>query len=100
MSKKLPPIHPGDMLYHEFMEPLGLSSGALARKLGVPANRISSIVNGSRDISPDTALRLSRAFRTSAEMWLNMQSLYNLQQAEDAANKAELNKIDPVVAGQ
>ena len=98
MTKKLAPIHPGEILLHEYMEPLGLSSNALAKNLGVPANRISSIVNGSRDITSDTALRLARAFRTSPEMWINMQSLYNLQMAEDATAKVDLNKIRPLVA--
>lgn len=82
-KKKIPPIHPGVILKEEFMTPYKLSANQLALKLHVPAGRISSIVNGSRAVSPDTALRLSKFFGNSAEFWLNLQSQYELQTAED-----------------
>ncbi len=80
-SQPLEPIHPGEILAEEFMKPLGLSINALARDLHVPPNRIHSIVHGERSITADTALRLAAYFGTSAELWLNLQSEYDLRQA-------------------
>lgn len=76
MSEKLAPIHPGEVLREEFMLPLGLSSNALARALGVTAARISEIVREERGITADTALRLARYFGTSEDLWLNLQRRY------------------------
>ncbi len=84
MAKKekiLPPIHPGEILKTELMEPYGLSGNALSRLLSIPANRITEIVNGQRGISIDTALRLSKCFGMSAEMWMNLQIDYELRKA-------------------
>jgi len=84
MSKKeklLPPIHPGEILKTELMEPYGLSGNALARLLSVPANRVTEIINGERNISIDTALRLSKCFGMSAQMWMNLQTDYELRKA-------------------
>jgi addiction module HigA family antidote len=92
------PIHPGEVLVEDFMEPLGLSANALAGKLGVPANRISAIVRGRRDVSPDTALRLERAFGSSAEFWLNLQARYDLEMARDLIDKKELSSIKAIRA--
>lgn len=77
-DKFLPPIHPGEILQTEFLEPLGLSQNRLAREIGVPPRRINEIVNGKRGITADTALRLSRFFGTTAQLWLNLQSHYEL----------------------
>ena len=85
MSKKLPPIHPGEQLREEFMIPLGLSSNALARALNVTPARINEIVRERRGISADTALRLARFFNTSHQFWLNLQSNFDVQCAEDVA---------------
>ena len=85
MSKKLNPIHPGEQLREEFMIPLGLSSNALARALNVTPARINEIARGRRGISADTALRLARYFDTSHQFWLNLQSNYDVQCAEDIA---------------
>ena len=85
MSKKLNPIHPGEQLREEFMIPLGLSSNALARALNVTPARINEIARGRRGISADTALRLARFFDTSHQFWLNLQSNYDVQCAEDIA---------------
>ncbi len=81
MAKKLPPIHPGSLLRDELLE-RGLSLNELARAIRVPMNRVSAIVNGKRSITADTALRLARYFGTSAQMWMNLQSAYDLEVAE------------------
>jgi addiction module HigA family antidote len=80
-SRKLDPVHPGEVLLEEFMEPLGISQNRLARDIGVPVPRIHEIVNGRRAITPDTALRLARYFGTSAESWLNLQQRHDLKVA-------------------
>ena len=79
--KLLPPIPPGEILLEDFMKPLGISINALARDIHVPPNRISEIVNAKRGISADTALRLSKYFSTTAELWLGLQSDYELRTA-------------------
>ena len=94
MAKKLPPIHPGEQLREEFMIPLGLSSNALARALNVTPARINEIVRERRGITADTALRLARFFNTSHQFWLNLQSNYDVQCAEDAAGRA-IAQIQP-----
>jgi antitoxin HigA-1 len=83
----LPPIHPGEHLKEE-LEALDMSAAELARKLDVPTNRITHILNGRRGITGDTALRLSHFFGTSAEFWLNLQSLYDLRLAQQKAGRA------------
>ena len=80
-------IHPGEHLAEE-LEALDMSAAALARQLKVPTNRITEIINGQRAITGDTALRLAHFFGTSAEFWLNLQSLYNLRLAERMAGKS------------
>jgi len=81
--KKLPPVHPGEILLHDFMEPLGLNQTALAKALGVTPIRINHIVRGRRSITADTALRLSRYFGTRPAWWLDLQSHYDLEIAAD-----------------
>lgn len=76
------PVHPGEHLREDFMKPLGLSANALALALRVPATRILAIIQETRRISPDTALRLARYFQTSPEFWLNLQTHYELALAE------------------
>lgn len=80
--KKLPPVHPGEVLLEDFMKPLGLSQYRVAKDIGVPSLRISQIVRGQRSITADTALRLARYFGTSAAVWLRMQARYDLEKAE------------------
>jgi antitoxin HigA-1 len=82
-ATKLPPIHPGEVLLTEFLQPLQLSQYALAKAIGVPTRRINEIVLGKRAISPDTALRLSRYFGLSERFWLNLQIRYDLEVAKD-----------------
>ena len=79
MKKKLPPVHPGEILNEEFLKPLQLSQSQLARDLRIPHRRINEIVLGKRSISPDTALRLSVYFNTSPELWMNLQTTYELR---------------------
>ena len=75
----MPPIHPGEVLMHEYLEPLGVTQHALAVAIGVPPRRINEIVHGKRRISTDTALRLARYFATSERFWLNLQDRYDLE---------------------
>jgi addiction module HigA family antidote len=84
---KLTPIHPGEHLAEE-LESLGMSASELARRIKVPANRVTEILNGQRSITGDTALRLAHFFGTSAEFWLNLQGLYELRLAEKKAGKS------------
>jgi antitoxin HigA-1 len=83
MTKKLKPIHPGEILSEDFMKPHRLSMNRLALDLRVPVTRIADIVAERRGISPDTALRLARYFKTSAQFWLNLQIKHDLEIAED-----------------
>ena len=78
----LPPIHPGEILLEEFLEPMNISQYRLAKDIGVPPRRINEIVHGKRAITPDTALRLSRYFGLSERFWLNLQSRYDLESAK------------------
>jgi addiction module HigA family antidote len=99
MAKKLPPLHhPGEVLREEFLVPLGLSSGALAKAMGVPRTRVERIAAETSRITADTALRLSRALGTSAQLWLNLQSCYDVETAQRAIGK-ELDRIKRVNAG-
>ncbi|MFY9727773.1 MAG: HigA family addiction module antitoxin [Bryobacteraceae bacterium] len=82
MARKLPPIHPGEIL-KETLDDLGISMNRLAQALHVPANRISNIVAGQRGISGETALRLARYFNTTPEYWISMQAQYDLETARD-----------------
>jgi addiction module HigA family antidote len=84
------PIHPGEILREDYLVPLGMSSYGLARELRVPPNRITSIVNGSRAVTADTALRLARLFKTTPEFWMNLQRSFDLRTAEiEAGSKIE-----------
>ena len=81
-DRQLQPVKPGDILRHDFMEPFELSANALAAALHVPTNRITSILTGSRRVTADTALRLARYFGTTPQLWMNLQSNYDLTLAE------------------
>jgi len=82
-QKKLAPVHPGEILWEEFMQPLGLSQTRLGQDLSVSPRRINEIIHGKRSITADTALRLSRYFGTSAEFWMGLQADYDLDVASD-----------------
>ncbi|MEO0633847.1 MAG: HigA family addiction module antitoxin [Pseudomonadota bacterium] len=92
ITEPLAPTHPGEVLAEEFMKPLGLSSNALAARIGVPGNRVSMIVAGKRAVSGDTALRLAAAFGTTAEFWMNLQKGYELEVARDGF-AAEIERV-------
>ncbi len=83
LDKKLPPIHPGEILMEEFLQPMGISQYRLSKDISVPPRRINEIVHGKRSITADTALRLGRFFGMSAQFWLNLQSRYDLELTED-----------------
>jgi addiction module HigA family antidote len=95
-KNRLPPVTPGEILSEEFMKPILLSANALAQYLHVPANRIQAIVTGTRAISADTALRLSRFFGNSAEFWLNLQQRYEL----DLERRQKLEEIELIATLQ
>src|ERR1700674_1241933 len=80
---KLPPIHPGEILFHEFLKPIGISQYRLAQDVSVPPRRINEIVKGLRAVTADTALRLARYFGTSERFWLNLQARYDLEIEKD-----------------
>ena len=83
MKKKMPPIHPGEILAEDFLIPLGISQYRLAKDISVPARRINEIVHGQRSVTADTALRLGRYFKMPPQFWLNLQAHYDLEEAED-----------------
>jgi antitoxin HigA-1 len=91
----MPPVHPGEILLTEFLEPLGVSQYQLARSVNVPARRINEIVHGQRRISADTALRLARFFGTSERFWMNLQARYDLELEKDRLGTA-LDDIQPL----
>ena len=83
MANKLTPITPGDILLEEFLKPMEISQNKLAKDINVPPNRISQIVNGKREITADTALRLGRYFSIEPEFWVNLQTRYNMKEARN-----------------
>jgi addiction module HigA family antidote len=95
MRNGMRPIHPGEILREEFVVPLELSASALARKLKVPPNRITGLVNETRAITADTALRLARFFATTPEFWMNLQAMYDLRTAEIESAKKIAADIQP-----
>ncbi len=94
MAKKLPPIHPGEVLREEFLVPMKLTPYALAEACGVPRTRIERLAREETPVTADTALRLARYFGTTAEFWMSMQAQYELERAQDLA-AAALRKIKP-----
>ncbi len=87
MPKKLTPIPPGDILLEESLEPMGISQAKLVRDINVPPNRINQIINGKREISTDTALRLGKYFSIEPEFWLNLQMRFNMKVVKEKAGK-------------
>lgn len=96
-AAKVAETTPGDLLRHDFMEPLGLSANALAAALKVPTNRVTGILNGTRAVTADTALRLARAFGTTPEFWLNAQMHCDMARAQ-AALGTRLDKVRSLLA--
>lgn len=94
-ARRLPPVHPGEVLHEDLMKPLGVSINRLARELRVPVNRISEIVNGRRGITADTALRLARYFATTPEFWMNLQAAHDLDSAQRASAERIARDVNP-----
>ena len=94
MSSGMRPVHPGEILGEELQE-LGMSANALAAELGVPTNRITAILKGQRGITADTALRLSRYFGTTPQLWLNLQKTFELRTAEIESGKDIEKRVRP-----
>jgi addiction module HigA family antidote len=97
-AKKLPPIHPGEILREEFMKPRGLSQNALPRALHVPPRRINEVLLEKRGITADTALRLARCFGTSAELWTGLQADYDLRLVRYAKAQLIESEVEPLAA--
>jgi addiction module HigA family antidote len=100
-ERRLPPLHPGEVLREEFLGPLGMSAYALAKSLCVPLNRITAVLAGERAVSADTALRLGRYFSTTPEFWINLQGAYDLEVARlDHGDEiaAEVEPADRIAA--
>ncbi len=97
MDVIMPPVHPGEILLEEFLEPLHVSQYQLAKSLSVPPRRINEIVHGQRRISADTALRLARYFGTSERFWMNLQARYDLEVEKDRLGDS-LEEIQPLSA--
>lgn len=90
--------HPGEILSEEFLLPMNMTVHALSLALRVPANRLSAIVKGSRSVTADTALRLSRYFGTTPEFWMNLQSMYDLSKAQQEIGEMICRDVNPVAA--
>ena len=97
-TKKLTPVHPGEVLQQEFINPMGLTQNKLALALHVPARRINEIVLGKRSVTADTALRLSRYFKNSPQFWMGLQMDYDLDIAEDKLEYRINSEIHPRMA--
>jgi addiction module HigA family antidote len=95
--KKLPNVHPGEILLEEFLKPMDISQNRLARAMRVPPRRINEIVHGKRSITADTALRLSHALGTTEQFWMGLQADYDLEEARNSSGN-ELGKIENVAA--
>ena len=95
VTKAFAPVHPGEVILHDYLVPLGMSRYALAKALGITQMRLGEIVRGRRAITPDTALRLARYFGTSAEFWIGMQAHYDLEVARDAVGEAIEKQVLP-----
>jgi len=93
MSMMKAPSHPGEVLKELFLDPLGMSAGTLARRLGVPRTRIERLLRGETAMTADTALRLSRFFGNSAEFWLNLQRAYELAEARKAIDVSDIKPL-------
>lgn len=88
IPKNRKPIHPGEVLLHEFIKPMGLSQVELAQKMGIPVQRINTLINGKRDMTAETAILLSHALNTTSEFWMNLQVARDLYEAEQRIKNA------------
>jgi antitoxin HigA-1 len=97
-AKKIPPIHPGEILFEEFLKPMSISQNQLGRGLGVSPRRVNEIVQGKRSITADTALRLATYFGNSPSFWLGLQMDYDLDVAEDTLSSRIKKEVQQVAA--
>jgi antitoxin HigA-1 len=97
-KRDLPPVHPGEILKVDFLDPLGLNANALSKAIKVPRARLNDIIRGKRGVSADTAMRLARYFGVSAQFWMNLQSHYELEVAEEALGDRIGREIRPYAA--
>ena len=88
IPKNRKPTHPGEILLEEFLNPMGISQIELAKKMGVPVQRVNTLINGKRDMTAETAILLSRVLKTSSEFWMNLQVSYDLYEAQRAMDAA------------
>ena len=95
-EEKMPPVHPGEILLEDFMKPLGISQYRLARAMKVYPRRVNEIVHGQRAITADTALRLARYFGTTPELWMNLQSHFELERARDEFEAQIMAEVEPL----
>jgi len=93
--RKHPPVHPGEVLEAEFLEPMGITMYRLAKETGMPADRVGRIVRGTRAITGETALRLARFFGTTPDFWINLQARYDLEVAKDQIGRDVEREIRP-----
>ncbi len=94
--KKIKPVHPGEILFEEFLKPMEISQNQLGRGLGISPRRINEIIHGNRSVTTDTALRLSVYFGNSASFWLGLQMDYDLEKAEDALSPRIQKEVQPL----
>lgn len=95
-GRRLAPVHPGDVLLHDFIDAMGLSRYRVAKSIGVPQRRIDEICAGKRAMTADTALRLGRYFEVEPQFWMNLQSQFDLEVAERAMQPGAIAAIEPV----
>jgi len=98
MRNGMRPIHPGEVLREEFVVPMDLTASELARKLDVPVNRVTQLLHEQRSVTAETAMRLSLAFDTTAQFWMNLQTTYDLRKAEIEHGAALGKRVKPIVA--
>ncbi len=99
MKKRLAPIHPGEILFEEFLAPMGITQYRVAKDISVPARRINEIVHGKRRISADTALRLSKYFGTTERFWMNLQARYDLEVEKDRLGERLEDEVRKLATG-
>jgi len=96
LPRNRPPTHPGEMLFEEFIKPLGITQAELARRLDVSYPRLNEIIKGKRSVTPDTALRLSRVVGMSADFWLGLQQDWDLWHAMNSPAAKQINQLKPI----
>lgn len=99
LPRKRPPTHPGEMLFEEFVVPLGITQAELSRRLGVSYPRLNEIIKGRRSVTPDTALRLSRVVGMSADFWLGLQQDWDLWHAMNGPEAKKISRLKPILQG-